>query len=93
MSDQIGKKYYLQLRGEENVVRMVRYVGRETRPAGDMILLEERGPGWIAMYVLEKSKFLIEWRTWNRPPRISWIRSPWKEQDSICPDTRVSGRA
>ena len=81
-----GKIYYLQLREEENVVRMVRYAGKETRPDGEMILLEERTRGWIAMHVLERSKWLIDWRTWNRPPLIAWIRRPWKEPDAICPE-------
>ena len=84
MRSDAGKAYWLQLREEGLQAHMVQYEGTVTREDGEqVILLVEQGHAAIA---LEKSRFLIDWRTWNRPPLIAWIRRPWKEPDTICPE-------
>ena len=82
--EKLGKRYWLQLREEENAVRLVEYIGKEPWDGDELILLQERTKDGVEIYPLKKSAFGIDWRTWNRPPLLEWVRRPWKEQNSIC---------
>ena len=75
------KQYWLQLREEGLRVRKVRHVSTEALPDGDkLILLEADTWTGVRLWALEKSKFGIDWRTWNRPPEVQWMRRKFKEQ-------------
>ena len=79
-NDKIGKKYYLQLRAEGNVVRMVEYAGSEITLYGKLIyLMEKTRYGGCNLYVVKRDEWLENWRTWNHPPLLEWIKRPWKE--------------
>lgn len=69
------KQYWLQLREEGLRARRVRHVGMETLPGGDkLILLEADTWTGVRLWALERSKFDVDWRTWNRPPEVGWLR-------------------
>lgn len=76
-TEKLRKKYYLQLRADENVVRMVEYAGSEIMNGEKAILLVERTKNGIVLHAVAKSMFMINWRTWNRPPLLEWVRRPW----------------